>query len=288
MKVLVVGHHGMLGADMMRAAAAAGHEVRGSDFPEIDITEVESIRRCFAAAGPQAVINCSAYTAVDACETNREQAFAVNADGACLLARCAEEYNATFVHFSTDYVFDGTASRPYVETDPTNPMSVYGKSKLAGEILVQKNSSRAFIFRIAWLYGAGGNNFVKTIRTIAAKNAAAGVPLRVVNDQIGTPTSTVDVCRQTLRMVETDHYGIYHSTSEGKCSWFDFALEIVRASGIPALVLPCSTVEFPRPAPRPMNSVLENSRLKEFGMNIMPHWKKGFEEFLMEEKNNKQ
>jgi dTDP-4-dehydrorhamnose reductase len=282
MKILVIGHNGMLGSDMMIVARSAGHDVIGIDVPDIDITKRESIQQCLAAVNPQTIINCAAYTAVDACETNSELAFAVNAQGAGLLAGCAHESKAVLVHFSTDYVFDGTKKQPYVESDPTNPVSVYGRSKLEGEQLVQKNCRRSFIFRIAWLYGAKGSNFVKTIQTLAQKNLSLGIPLRVVNDQVGTPTWTVDVCRQTFGMIGTEHYGLYHCTSEGRCSWFDFALEIVRAAGIGAQVVPCSTAEFPRPAPRPANSVLENSGLKKLGLNSMPHWKEAFEEFLRE------
>jgi dTDP-4-dehydrorhamnose reductase len=271
MNILIVGHNGMLGQDMVRAARGAGHRVTGMDFPDIDITRNDSTQKAVAQVKPQAIINCAAYTAVDACETDRDRAFAVNAEGAGLLARYADEYGCALAHFSTDYVFDGRKKSPYVESDPVNPESVYGKSKLEGELKVRKNCKRSFVFRIAWLYGTGGNNFVKTMRTLAQKNAAANTPLRVVNDQFGTPTYTVDVCRQTLRMVNTAHFGLYHCASEGRCSWYDFALEIVRAAGIPVQVLPCTTAEFPRPAPRPANSVLENSGLKKLGMNIMPH-----------------
>jgi len=284
MNILIVGHNGMLGSDMMIVTRSAGHDVTGIDVPDIDITKRDSIQRCLAAVKPQIIINCAAYTAVDACETARERAFAVNAQGAGLLAGCAHESQAVLVHFSTDYVFDGTKAQPYLENDPTNPVSVYGKSKLEGELLVQKNCSRSFIFRIAWLYGARGGNFVKTIKTLAQKNLSLGMPLRVVNDQVGTPTWTVTVCRQTFGMIETKHYGLYHCTSEGRCSWYDFALEIVRTAGIEVQVVPCSTAEFPRPAPRPANSVLENGRLKELGLNIMPYWKAGFENFLKDEK----
>jgi dTDP-4-dehydrorhamnose reductase len=210
----------------------------------------------------------------------------VSARGAGLLASAAEGCGAAFVHFSTDYVFDGQKISPYVESDPANPASVYGRSKLEGELLVRKNCRRSFIFRIAWLYGTGGNNFVKTIRELSKKNAAAGSPLRVVNDQTGSPTYTADVCRQTLRMLETIHYNLYHCTSEGECSWYDFACEIVRASGIQAMVKSCTTAEFPRPAPRPANSVLENSGLKKLGLNLMTHWKDGFAAFLRDEQRN--
>jgi len=202
------------------------------------------------------------------------------------LASAAEGCGAAFVHFSTDYVFDGRKKSPYVESDPANPASVYGRSKLEGELLVQKNSKRSYIFRIAWLYGTHGNNFVKTIRSLAQKNAAANNPLRVVNDQFGSPTYTADVCRQTFGMIETPHFGLYHSTSEGQCTWFDFACEIVRASGIPAQVQPCTTAEFPRPAPRPANSVLENSALKKLGLNLMTHWKEAFADFMRDEQRN--
>ncbi|MBN2188928.1 MAG: dTDP-4-dehydrorhamnose reductase [Chitinispirillaceae bacterium] len=280
MKLLVVGHNGMLGQEMVRAARRAGHEVSGADFPDIDITRQESIQSCFAAERPRAVVNCAAYTAVDACETDRERAFAVNARGAGLVAAAAEGCGAAFVHFSTDYVFDGRKSSPYVESDPVNPASVYGRSKLEGELLARKNCGRSFILRIAWLYGIDGGNFVRTIRTLAEKNAAAGRPLRVVNDQTGSPTYTADVCRQTLRMLETRYFGLYHCTSEGQCSWYDFALEIVGASGIPVNVEPCTTAEYPRPAPRPAYSVLENSALKKLGLNFMPHWKEAFAAFL--------
>jgi dTDP-4-dehydrorhamnose reductase len=284
MNLLIVGHNGMLGRDMMGAARSAGHNVSGADIPDIDLTKPESIRSCVAAAGPQAIINCAAYTAVDACETDRVRAFAVNASGAGLLAGAAERCGALFVHFSTDYVFDGTKTRPYLESDPVHPLSEYGRTKLEGERLVRKNCKRSFIFRIAWLYGKNGHNFVKTIRTLAEKNISTGTPLRVVNDQFGTPTWTADVCRQTLRMISTRrHFGLYHCTSEGECSWYDFAREIVRASGIPVTVAPCTTAAFPRPAPRPKYSVLENSLLKKLGLNMMPHWKDGFREFLKEE-----
>ena len=283
MKLLIVGHNGMLGADMVLLARGAGHEVEGVDYPQIDITKLESIRAHIGRVKPAAVINCAAYTAVDACETDADAAFAVNATGAGLLARCAQERGAALVHYGTDYVFDGRGSRPYVETDPTGPASVYGKTKLEGEALVQKNCPRAAVLRIAWLYGLRGNNFVKTIRSVARKNAAAGKPLRVVNDQFGTPTYTVDVCRQTLRLLEAGAFGLFHSTSEGACTWFDFASAIVTAAGIPVRTEPCTTAEFPRPAPRPMYSVLENANLKRLGINVMPEWEEGFGEFLKSE-----
>ncbi len=279
MKILIVGHKGMLGDEMLSAARTAGHEVTGIDFPDIDITRPESVRACLREGRPDTVINCAAFTAVDACETEPRKAFAVNAEGAGNLALAAKEVRSIFVHYSTDYVFDGTARVPYVETDPTGPASVYGRSKLEGERLASMNNARSFIIRIAWLYGMTGNNFVKSIRNLAQKNEATGAHLRVVNDQIGSPTCTLDVCNQTLCLLETGHFGLYHATSEGQCSWYDFAREIVRAAGSPAVVDPCTTAELTRPAPRPAWSVLENAALKRLGLNRMPHWKDAFSAF---------
>jgi dTDP-4-dehydrorhamnose reductase len=279
MKILIVGHNGMLGTDMFSAAIKAGHEVSGVDFPDIDITRLESVRACLRKDQPDTVINCAAFTAVDACETEVQKAFAVNAEGAGNLAVAAKEVRSIFVHYSTDYVFDGAARVPYIETDPTGPASVYGRSKLEGERLVAANNARSFIIRIAWLYGTAGNHFVKTIRNLAQKNAVTGGRLRVVNDQIGSPTCTLDICNQTLCLLETGYFGLYHATSEGQCSWYDFAQEIRRAAGISVRIDPCTTAEFPRPAPRPSWSVLENAALKKLGLNRMPHWKDAFSTF---------
>jgi dTDP-4-dehydrorhamnose reductase len=286
MKLFVIGNDGMLGQDMVRIAREAGHEVFGATFPAIDITKPESVREQMETERPDAVINCAAYTAVDACETERETAFAVNATGAGIVAGCAEAIDIPVVHFSTDYVFDGKGTKPYVETDPTGPASVYGQSKLRGETLVQEKNTRAFILRIAWLYGTNGKNFVKTMRALGKKSVETGKPVRVVNDQFGSPTYTVDVCRQTLRLLSTSRYGLYHSTNRGVCTWFDFAKEIMAAAGIPCIVEPSTTVEFsrayPQSAPRPAWSVLENRNLNAIGMNGMRPWKQAFEAFSAE------
>ncbi len=287
MKILIVGHNGMLGNDMLTAAARAGHEACGIDFPDIDLTRPESVRAGVLDRRPDAVVNCAAFTAVDACETEAGKAFAVNALGAGNLARAADEARSVLVHYSTDYVFDGRATVPYVESDPTGPRSVYGRSKLEGERLVTEGSARSFIIRIAWLYGTTGNNFVKTIRKLAQKNGAAGSPVRVVNDQVGSPTCTLDVCAQTLCLLESGRFGLYHGTSEGQCSWYDFARAIARAAGYGTIVEPCTTAEFalvaPHSAPRPSWSVLENAALKRLGLNRMPHWEEAFSAFLKAE-----
>jgi dTDP-4-dehydrorhamnose reductase len=280
MRLLVIGCNGQLGGDFMVTASAAGHDVAGVDYPQIDITDPGSVQRAIESARPEMIINCAAYTAVDACETDEQRAFAVNAAGVRNIAEAAQACGASVAHVSTDYVFDGTKPGPYVESDPPNPKSAYGRTKLAGEEALMRHHERHFIFRIAWLYGIRGANFVKTIRRVAADKARQGEALKVVNDQRGTPTWTVEVCRQILRAIGTRHFGLFHCTAEGECTWYDFARRIVESAGIPVRIVPCATREFPRPAPRPANSVLENARLKTLGLNSMKEWRAAFAEFL--------
>jgi dTDP-4-dehydrorhamnose reductase len=283
MKLLIIGCNGQLGSDMVLLARAAGHEVAGIDFPEIDITDLDGVRRKVGESRCDGIVNCAGYTAVDACETHEKEAYAVNAHGAGNLARCAAETGISIIHISTDYVFDGSKTSPYIETDTPNPQSAYGRSKLDGERQVAAANPRHQIFRIAWLYGIKGANFVKTIRKVAAEKAHAGEPLKVVNDQRGTPTYTREVCRQILRVLPEAAYGIFHCTAEGECTWYDFACRIVAAAKVGARVIPCATAEFPRPACRPANSVLENARLKSLGLNVMKDWKEGFADFISDE-----
>jgi dTDP-4-dehydrorhamnose reductase len=285
MKLLIIGCNGQLGRDMMRAGSSRNFDTHGVDFPAVDITNAQSVRDAVSHAGPDVIINCAAYTAVDACEKDIEKAYAINSDGVRHLAIAVKQVRAKLVHISTDYVFDGTKKSSYVESDPPHPRSVYGMSKLAGEQELTKTYDRHFIFRIAWLYGTRGNNFLKTIRSLAEKSLVTKEPLKVVNDQVGTPTYTMHVCNQILSLINTDHFGLFHSTNEGQCSWYDFAKAIVSAYRLSAHVVPCTTEEFPRPAPRPANSVLENERLKKLGLNIMPQWEKGLEEYMEEEKS---
>ncbi|MDR2728797.1 MAG: dTDP-4-dehydrorhamnose reductase [Chitinispirillales bacterium] len=283
MKLLVIGSGGQLGSDFVKEAERFGHSVFPVDFPDIDIADKASVSRFVNDTKPDVIVNCAAFTAVDLCEQEPEKAFSLNADACLNLASCARDTGARLVHFSTDYVFDGRASIPYTEYDEPRPQTVYGKSKLRGEEFIAETCPEHFIFRIAWLYGVHGNNFVKSIRRFAQAAANEKKPLKVVNDQFGTPTWTVSVCRQALKVFDKNEYGIFHCTSEGQCSWFDFAKEIVSASGIGVDIESCTTEEFPRPAPRPHFSVLENARLKAAGINIMPEWREAFKEFLLAE-----
>jgi dTDP-4-dehydrorhamnose reductase len=282
MHILVIGCNGQLGHDTVSLCRAGDHSVRGIDYPEIDISDKEHTRRIVAESGADTVINCAAYTAVDDCERNSETAFRINAGGIANIAHGARDCGAATVHISTDYVFDGTKNSPYTESDAPNPLSVYGKSKLEGERLLAGIVENFYIFRIAWLYGAQGNNFVKTIRSLAQRNGAQGLPLKVVNDQFGTPTWTKDVVRQILLTLGKGTFGIFHCTGEGACTWYDFACAIVKSFGIRVEVVPCSTAEFPRLAVRPRYGVLENAMLKKIGINAMPQWLDSYASFRAE------
>jgi len=282
MRILITGCNGQLGSDMMLLCKGAGHDVRGIDFPEIDITNKQMTIEKIKPVRPDIIINCSAYTNVDDCEYNQSTAFSINASGTENIGYAAVQNNASVIHFSTDYVFDGKKKTPYIESDTPNPLSVYGKSKLEGEKRLQTVTNRFFIFRIAWLYGKHGNNFVKNIISAAKKRAANNEPLKVVNDQHGTPTWTKDVCRQVLQILETDLYGIYHCTCEGECTWYEFTCSIMKHFKMPVTVIPCTTEEFPRPAPRPEYAVLENKNLKSINMNRMETWERAFDSFLSE------
>ncbi len=283
MRILVIGAEGQLGKDMMLQCAAAGHDSLGRDVPEIDISDRNRTISSIQEIRPEVIVNTAAFTVVDACEEKRELAFKVNGEGAGNVAAAAAAMDARLVHISTDYVFSGAEERPYTEADEPDPRSVYGKSKLAGEQAVARELERRWVVRIAWLYGMHGANFVTAIRRAARQKAAAGEPLFVVNDQRGSPTWTVTICQQILRLIEVEEYGVFHCTSEGACSWYDFAREIVSAAGIAVDVLPCTTEQFPRPAKRPANSVLENARLKALGINSMPDWRDAFDRFCAAE-----
>ncbi|MCL2024322.1 MAG: dTDP-4-dehydrorhamnose reductase [Coriobacteriia bacterium] len=280
MNILITGAAGQLGTEI-RTQLREGKSVLGAlpaaytdaqvfeaDVPEVDITNPASLRTCFERARPDIVINCAAYTNVDGCETDKDAAWAVNADGPELLAQLVQEYGAKLVHVSTDYVFEGVGSTPYKETDAPNPQSVYGSSKLAGEQRVAEQCAHHFIVRTAWLYGTAGKNFVKTITNAAQ----AGKELRVVDDQVGCPTNATDLAHQLLLLAVTDSYGTYHCVNAGQCSWFEFATQIVANAGIDALVNPCSSAEYPTPARRPVYSVLDCTKIEAVTNESMRTW----------------
>ena len=283
MKILVIGCNGQLGKDMGRILTSAGYDVSGMDVPAIDLTDPAGTAAIIKAAAPQTVINCAAFTAVDACETRRPEAYAVNAGGVSTIALAARATGAKVIHFSTDYVFDGLKNAPYIETDTVNPQSVYGKSKLEGERLLAQALADHVIVRVAWLYGIHGQHFIKKIKNRALAIRGTGETLKVVTDEIGTPTYSVDVCRQTLELLKKDARGLFYCTNEGFCSRYEFAREIIKAYALDVAITPCVSKDFPLPAPRPAFSVLENKRLKDMGINVMRDWKVAFAEYVQVE-----
>lgn len=280
LKVLVAGGSGQVARALAGGAPAEGIKVTALGRPRLDLTDKASIEAAMAAVRPDVVINAAAYTAVDQAENDEAAAFAVNADGAGMLAAAAAGIGAPVLHISTDYVFDGSKTSPYAETDPVAPLGVYGRSKLAGEEAVEAANPRHLIFRTAWVYGPAGKNFAKTMLRAAAGRGELGV----VHDQIGNPTAAADIAaalwQVTARITEAPALfepGIYHMAASGVASWAEFAEEIFRVSselgGPAAPVRRISTAEYPTPARRPANSRLDCSRLAAaFGV-ILPHWR---------------
>ena len=270
MKILITGAKGQLGCEIAKCFERGYTElgvpevlkeknnVRLIDIDELDISDIEEVKAFLLEEKYDAVINCAAYTNVNKCETERELAFKANAIGPRNLAIAAGIIGAKLVHVSTDYVFSGDSSVPYVEWDICNPQSVYGKTKYLGEEYVKQFSEKYFIVRTSWLYGYYGANFVKTMRKIASEKGAC----RVVSDQRGNPTNAADLAHHILKLLTTDEYGIYHGTGSGECSWYEFTEKIIEFSGIDATVSPCTTEEYPTPAKRPAYSSLENMMFK--------------------------
>ena len=270
MRWLVVGSSGMLGQDLVTAVGSAGHDVRGVDRESIDITDWRSVEVVVRAGGYDVVANCAAWTAVDDAETHEPQAFAVNAVGPALLARAARRAKARLVHVSTDYVFSGDAATPYPEHAAVAPRSAYGRTKAAGEWAVRAEHPDHLIVRTAWLYGAHGSCFPKTIARLAATRDMVAV----VDDQVGQPTWTADLADLILRLVEDGSpAGTYHGTSTGTVSWYRFAREVVASAGLPVeKVRPATSDAFPRPAQRPAFSVLGHDALLAAGVTPIRDW----------------
>ncbi|WP_195929145.1 dTDP-4-dehydrorhamnose reductase [Clostridium sp. 1001270J_160509_D11] len=276
MKIIITGAQGQLGQELVKQLDKKyEYDVIKTDRDTLDITNIENVNTFTLDQNPDVVINCAAHTAVDLCETDMENAYKINAVGPRNLAIACEKVGAKLVQVSTDYIFDGNGTRPYREDDITCPNSVYGTSKLMGENFVREFCSKYFIVRTAWLYGEG-NNFVRTMLKLSETNSE----LNVVNDQIGSPTSTVDLAKAIIDLIHTEHYGIYHGTCEGQCSWYDFAKKIFEIKNIDIKVNPVTSDEFKRPAPRPKYSVLDNFMLKLVGLNSFRKWEDSLEEYL--------
>lgn len=301
MKVFVTGVAGQLGHDVMNQLAKRGYEGVGSDIaPEyagvadgtpvttmpyvsLDITNGEAVAETLREIKPDVIVHCAAWTAVDAAEDeeNRAKVQAINVDGTKHMADAAKELGAKIVYLSTDYVFDGQGTEPWKpDSRDYKPLNVYGQSKLDGELAVAGATDRYFICRIAWVFGLNGKNFIKTMLNVGKTHDT----VRVVNDQIGTPTYTYDLARLLVDMIETEKYGYYHVTNEGGyISWYDFTCEIYRQAGMDTKVVPVTTAEYGlSKAARPFNSRLDRSKLAENGFTPLPDWKDALHRFLVE------
>ena len=291
MKVFVTGVGGQLGYDVMNELQKRGHTAVGSDiidkdddnYIKLDITDKQAVEKVISETKPDAVIHCAAWTAVDAAEDeeNQPKVRAINSEGTRYIAQAARTNDAKMIYISTDYVFDGTGERPW-EPDDRNyaPCNVYGQSKLDGELAVSGILDKYFIVRIAWVFGKNGKNFIKTMLNVGKTHDE----VRVVNDQIGTPTYTYDLARLLVDMAETDKYGYYHATNEGGyISWYDFTCEIYRQAGLSTKVTPVSTAEYGlSKAARPFNSRLDKSKLTENGFTPLPTWQDALSRYLKE------
>jgi dTDP-4-dehydrorhamnose reductase len=283
MNILITGSKGQLGLEISsRLFERKDASVFLTDEAELDITDIESVIKTVKKIKPSIIINCAAYTAVDKCETDVDIAYKVNAIGPRNLAIASLETKARLVHISTDYVFDGEGikdaagnNRPYIEFDEPNPQTVYGKTKLEGEKFVRGITPYHFILRTAWLYGEG-NNFVRTMLKLAKENDV----VNVVNDQYGSPTSTRELARTILAVMDTDNYGVFHATCEGQCTWYEFTQEIFRLKGIKTKIQPVTSEEFPRPAKRPKYSVLDNYMFRLTTKHWLNNWKDEIKTYL--------
>jgi dTDP-4-dehydrorhamnose reductase len=276
MKILIVGGRGMLGTDLMEAFSSV-HDTTEMDLPELDITQLEQCHAKLKKFRADVVINAAAFTQVDACEAREKEAFLVNGHGAGNLAIAAAASGAMLVHYSTDYVFDGQKEAAYVEEDLPNPQNVYGKSKMLGETLIREHCPNHLILRTSWIFGPNGSNFIRTIVNAARK----GNPLRVVNDQKGSPSYSKDLAAQTLRMIAAGCRSTYHVTNSGYCTWYELASEAVAWAGMQSIpIAPVSSSEFPRPALRPANSVLANAHLERDGLLLMRPWQAAVREYV--------
>ena len=276
MKVLITGANGQLGREL----ANQYKEKKGIDLiltgrSDLDISNAKEVYSFINKNKPDVIINCAALTAVDKCESQIDMAYKINTIGPKNLAAAANQIGAEIVQVSTDYVFSGNLDRSLTEFDSVSPQTVYGKTKLEGEILVKNHNPKHYIVRTAWLYG-DGNNFVKTMINLSKTNKT----LKVVNDQKGTPTSTVDLARVIIKLVEDKNYGLFHCTCKGECTWYEFTKEIFRLKGIDTEVIPCTTDEFPRPAKRPEFSVLRNYILELTTGDITRSWQEAISEYL--------
>lgn len=279
-KILVTGARGQLGTDLMNELKKRGLQGIGVDIDEMDITDAGMCREVIGSSRADAVIHCAAYTAVDAAEDNEELCRRINSEGTRNVVLACKEAGIKMMYISTDYVFDGQGERPWEPDDQRDPLNIYGQTKYEGELAVEELLERFFIVRIAWVFGAAGNNFIKTMLRLGKERGA----VKVVADQVGSPTYTYDLARLLVDMILTEKYGRYHATNEGLCSWYEFAVEIFRRAGLgdKVSVTPVSSSEFPVKAARPRNSRLSKQKLTDHGFEPLPSWQDALDRYLQE------
>lgn len=280
MKIAVIGANGQLGSELCEQLNIK-HEIVGLTHSDIEITNSQNVKNVLDTIKADVIINTAAYHNLPECEKNPDLAFQINAIGAMNLAKTATDTGSVLVQYSTDYVFDGEKKKPYLEKDMTNPLNIYAMTKLNGEILIKNYCSRYFIIRISGLYGkticrAKGNNFITTMQKVAREREV----VKVVNDEILTPTSVFEISKNTDQLIETEGFGIYHMTCEGHCSWFEFAGVIFKELGLKTPLISCTSDEFPSEIKRPSYSVLENHKLNSVNLNHMSHWKEALIKYL--------
>ncbi len=280
MKLVVIGANGQLGTDLMEVLSAR-HDVTALNHADIEITEIDSVRNSLSAIKPDVVLNTAAYHIVPEAEKFPEKAFQINGIGALNLAKVCQQLNTRLVHYSTDYVFDGEKQKPYTEEDRPNPLSVYANTKLSGEYFALNYCDKSYVIRVSGIYGkvpcrAKGGNFITTMIKLANEKPE----VRVVNDEILTPTPTWEIAKNTAALIGTDAFGLYHMSCEGEVSWYEFAKVIWETLQLKTPLYPASVKDFPLVVKRPFYSVLENRNLNKLGINEMPEWKEALIQFL--------
>lgn len=284
MKIVLIGRKGQLASDCLQVFSR-NYDLVALGSRELDITDVFQVEEMVRCLHPEVVLNCAAFTKVDVCEHERELAYRINVTGVRHLATSLARHGGKLLHISTDYVFDGQkpVPEPYLEEDAVAALSYYGQTKIEAERIIRQELQEYSIVRTAWLYGRHGHNFLKTMLRLALSDPAPRI--RVVNDQFGSPTWSYRLAEQLAKIIETAGQGIYHATSEGYATWFDVAGSFLAGMGIVHHIEPCTTAEYPTPALRPKNSILENHRLKAQGINLMRFWQNDLEEFILANRN---
>ena len=281
MNLLITGANGQLGQDCQKVFQDRYH-ITSIDIEDADIADPAQAAAVVENTRPDIIINCAAFTQVDQCETDKDTAWRINADGPGILAQNAQKIGALMIHISTDYVFGGQKppTSAYLETHVPGPLSEYGRGKLRGERAVLGNTNNFMILRTAWLYGFHGHNFLKAI----LKKALSGqtTPLKIVNDQYGSPTWSFRLALQIDHLIKNNGQGLYHASSEGSCTWYEFAAYFLEKLNVNCDIVPCTTAEYPTPAVRPQCSILENRRLKNENLNIMNHWQKDLDDYIQQ------